>query len=937
MQQRFRKLVCWFTAMGLLFSLAACGGGGGGTTAETSTLSGSVEFPAVTGKVMALTQTDTTVDIFVYDLKGNQVKKVNPTYNDATPTRIYAYSVSGLTPGVAYVIKAKKGLQIIKKLIEKEKVVVGQVSDMKVDTVSTTAVAIAEQKLKVALGLTAAFTLGNALPAGVTETAMSTKITEVRPAFLEQSISTFLQSNGRVDPAKVIDAATAQMANVFMIVVKAVESNVEPTAFVQGSGTSSLAVEQYTVSAGVVTAPTAPVNVSSTEAATASSTAATNYTAPTSVDATPFVTAAKAFLAEQKISEAANSFQKALAIDPANKDAIFGASMTRVILLVEKTEVKDIITKLGGVAPTANQLMDKSSPVGNPFQNFTSLGGGSISPFKTVANVPANSTKATAQAVFTLYQGLKAKLPQPKAGKTTAKTLASVPATAPTISELQAVVDNAIVPELKAVLALLKKVEAAGYTFTVTGSMQGNVSGQSVVIGTAEVYALEALVDGALALLNVTTSYNLDVKDYDANGVRNDYDKVKFDPLATLTHADFLTLKTTDGGTKMAAALQYLRDAVAAAKLGYADAKTRTAPTSGQWVIDLSTWIATDHTNFTDALTKIEGALAGVYTVTLGNGKSLTFNATKFFTTPLTKANLPKLGYDVAPDAALSIKYDTLAAGERSYVNYLNQTVWYPINSEIVPTSDLPDYTLNGILPGNTSANNVAEFNGILPVRSGALLTGAQADRYDGFTTDGTDIFAVAYDNNSGSTVIKKITTAGVVSTYATQSQADYTYVNGLVWFNSKLYALNWSGSLAPLVISGSTFTVNTAQAIQLTLGQNENFLPYATSNGTTLYYTVGGWGISGNYTKVYSLVGTTKTLLFTYDDGTYFLGYSNGNLFHNSDKRNASTGELLANYIGRDASAIVGGYFYDINDGKIIQYAGTPQNGTAKVLARFF
>jgi len=75
------------------------------------------------------------------------------------------------------------------------------------------------------------------------------------------------------------------------------------------------------------------------------------------------------------------------------------------------------------------------------------------------------------------------------------------------------------------------------------------------------------------------------------------------------------------------------------------------------------------------------------------------------------------------------------------------------IDCSIEPASDLPDYTLNGILPGNTAANNVAEFNGMLPVKGGVLLHGstgvfdiAQQDQNLSYESDGTSLYRLKQD-----------------------------------------------------------------------------------------------------------------------------------------------------------------------------------------------
>lgn len=953
------RSVCVLTAA---LALAACGGGGsgGGGVSSTATLKGVVEFPdAGAGKAVSKVVTADNIVIEVFNLKGDKIKEVKPEFDDAAPALIYSYEVPGLAPGVDYVLKAKKTVggkeQVVKKLIEKEDVVAGVIEGQSVNPASTAAVIVAEQKVEAALGKDIEF--GATLPSGVTVDHMSTELNKVKPAVLELEIKTLATAAEKGDLSSIESPADASLVNIYRMVHEAVSQGVDAEDVAEGNVSVTINITIIVVADnGSVT--TEAKELTAEEIASDVSDAAEGYTPPTDTkSAGYYVDIARKYLNVQDIANASINFEKALAIDPDNKDANFAGAIARGIMLIENENVKDIIERWGEVSPTVNEVVTSVSPIGNPFDNMTSIRNtGSTILAKTTAKaapVQQNTVKLTLDA----FNSLKGKLPQQKAGsKSVAKALSLVPTTAPSVTEMQAVLDGEIVPEIKVILARLAKVEGQGYTFTVTKGMQGNPYGMDETLDDGEFYTLDAFLNGVASLAKIATAYNLDVKD-------NDYNALAIDPLKTLNAPTFFTLKS-DGKAKMAEALTFLKAARDKAESAYGVVSQRTA---GQGLFDITGWSTTSKDEFVKLLGDIKPVLAGKATITI-DGKSVVVDATKFFTNPLDRSDLPQLGYDVEPDPTLSAQYGEPVAGEWSDGYGI-----YPIYSDIVPKSDLPDYTLNGILPENSAANNVAGFNGILPVLDGKLLKGEVDGYLWNVMTDGSAFYYVHYSSGhvydqqkqmyTVTRDIKRIDPAtGTVAKYVAIS---YSYGVGqsrwlerLVYVNGDFYALMYTSiydpatyqstettAFYPIVKDGSTWSVGTTPVATIPSESSNGSIGGVAVNGTDIYYTINSWNDQtwASSAEVHKLsgFGTTNSdsLLFT-EENEYIesIGLSNGYLYTSDGptKRNLD-GTVVATYDNAWFTAMLGGYFYEIYDNKLIKYAGTPQGTAAKLLAKFF
>jgi len=905
--------------------MAACSGGGGGGSDSEATISGAVVFPVaddVVAKQVAASVVDVQVNIQAFTLDGKTAGlPVKPEYDDTVldpAKRIYSYRITGLTPGVDHVIKVTRGEQVLKKLVEKKDVIAGAGVPQNVDAVSTATVVVASQRLSP----TVLFSLGDLPPSGVTVAALSTGIVEMKPSVIENAI--LMAKDG---DSSTLTAETANYANIFNMVVVAVSDTTVGSIDSVLGGTGKINVPFFDTANP--RAPAVFTNMSSSNVGSVITQTVDAYTPPktdAAAEAAVYVQQAKAYLMEQDIANASKSFELALVADDTNAEANLGGAITSGLMMLDDPDFKAILARWEVVYPSVTQVVQGTSPIKLPFGNQSSV---TINLSKTAAKAPV--AMATTSKVLAAFKALQATMPKQKAGfKSVAKELGLVPVNAPSISEMQTLIDNVIIPRIDKILARLAKIEGqANNGFTITAAMQGNPEfGEDVVLGDGEYYTIDAALNLLQGVLKIVTSYNFDVpSDYT-------YDTIAQDPLAMINSPSFFTLKS-DGVAKMTAALAYAKSATEKAQLAFDTLKLRAA---GVGAFDLAGMTDLEKADFQASLTEVKNGLAGASTI--GSSENpINVDFTKFFTNPLTRADLPTFGYDVPRDAELSAKYGSAVAAEHSYTNYEGGPInYWTTDCSIEPTSDLPDYALNGILPGNTIANNVAGFNGILPMISGKLLSNTDLSAYN-LTTDGTFIYTHDYSG------IWKINPAdGAVTKVATGSGINY-----LMWYQGNFYAASntvqqkdgsWYNA-----VTISKITIDTATSVYSidnplwTSPQAAGYPNFSafTVKGTDIYYASYTWeNDSSVISKLSNL--TTNTPLFTTSGWIDSLGVSESFLYINGDKYDLSAPTAaLASYEDLYDKVLVGGYFYRVNDGKVVKYAGTPAGGVAKSLGSLF
>jgi hypothetical protein len=923
--------------------MAACGGGGSSPTTNAS-ISGAATFPTTADQVALGKRVASLPESVVVEIYGLDGKIVGTplTITSAVGQQTYSYTVPNIPTGVNYVVKVKRGLQVLKKLIEKKDV--GSAAAQNIDVVTTTAVVVVSQQLSTP---TSKITLGELLPAGTSVSNIAAFIVVVKPALLESSIQA-AKDGGR----STLTAESASMANILNMVVFAVSDRTVGSIDSVLDGTKSVSQVPIFDTAHPTVMPVF-VNMSSHN--TSNVISQTVYVPPTTDTgvASQYVAQANTYLSKQDIANADKYFDLALASDPNNPDANMGGAITHGVLMFDDPQFKAIAARWDVVYPSITQVVQGTSPIRLPFGNLSSLTI-KLSGAAATASQPATPTTPGAPAKLVVaLKALQGKMPQQKSGfKSLAKELGMVPANAPSISEMQTLIDNVIIPRINEIVARLAKIEGkTGNSYVITKTMQGNPYGADVILGDGEYYALDTVLNLLQVLFKISTSYNFDVP------TGYSYDTIPQNPLAMINDPNVFTLKS-GGSAKMTEALSFAKIAAAKGQLAFDALKNRV---SGAGALDFSDLSAADKTNFQSILNDINAGLVGQTTIAV-KGKQVAVNFTKFFTTPLDRSKLPTFGYDVPRDTALSAKYGRPVAAEHTS-NYNtsvpeNTTTDIPVSSYtwtidcyVKPTSDLPDYSLNGILPGNTIDNNVAEFNGILPMLSGKLLS-SWSNNLSPSTTDGTYIYGNNYNfSNSSNEIVKIDPATGVVTTLATHSGGGN---NHLVWYNNGLYAVSYTyqynsdnfsydyfATLAPITISGGSYTVGTPVWTSALSSLNANLSGF-TANGSDIYYGVSTynqftWTTTTEIRKLSNL--STSVSLFTISDWVGNISVSNGSIYVNGSKYSLTAPyALTASYANLSSESIlVGGYFYKIDNGKIVKYAGTPAKGTAKTLSSLF
>lgn len=282
-KHRFKWLGLVVLSIASFLVIGGCGGGGGSTNTPPAVakVTGTVTFPTSasvslsaigTGKraaksVAMIGYATPTVELRT--LAGVLVKTAAVT-GTGTTSDPYIYTFNDVPTGTDYVVKAyiPDTDYVIKALVDKNAISAETMKN--VNTVSTTAVIVTEQKLGATPG-----TMGDAATtaAQITNAAKftTTAVAEVNPAALEAAIATAV---GAVNTATgSVSEDNIKLVNLVNVVNSTVFSNVNTTQFIAGTSTATIAAtDQYTYSAtaapAVVTAPVASAAVAAIVTAT---------------------------------------------------------------------------------------------------------------------------------------------------------------------------------------------------------------------------------------------------------------------------------------------------------------------------------------------------------------------------------------------------------------------------------------------------------------------------------------------------------------------------------------------------------------------------------------------------------------------------------------------------------------------------------------------
>ena len=250
-------------------------------------------------------------------------------------------------------------------------------------------------------------------------------------------------------------------------------------------------------------------------------------------------------LKDVDFTQANELYKEAIALDPSNTEAQFGAGVTELLMLAQNADVQAVEDSL---------------------RAFMGEGGeeGAEKPLLGVGMAP--NAKRIAMMPKIVYRMGKNTLPAKRARKT-AKSAGEIR----TVRDLQRIIEETFIPAVDYALARLTVVEGdPDFQFIITPELQGDAEEDSLELDLGEVYILDAQLRTLKAFLLVAIAYNLD---FDENG-SYDFLQEEFSDAEILRQlmrvdqdSDFLTLRSSDGmlpaGLNVLSALEKLEASVA--------------------------------------------------------------------------------------------------------------------------------------------------------------------------------------------------------------------------------------------------------------------------------------------------------------------------------------------------------------------------------------
>lgn len=215
-------------------------------------------------------------------------------------------------------------------------------------------------------------------------------------------------------------------------------------------------------------------------------------------------------------AEVRDMYERAVRADPANSEARFGAAITGLMAILADSALNDLYGRFQNVYDSSELIVYRFPKV-----------------------LPLADTKPLGlPLVPSAFASLLLDYPQME------RTSALASAQDPQVSELQAILESRLMPEINLTQGHLTWLEAdTEFSFTVTPMMQGNPGSSPIIIDRADLRLINAVLYVIKATLNVFFARNFDIPSYTAAGLQE----------AMQQSSPFLTLKS-DGVQRMAAA-----------------------------------------------------------------------------------------------------------------------------------------------------------------------------------------------------------------------------------------------------------------------------------------------------------------------------------------------------------------------------------------------
>ncbi|MGA1840664.1 MAG: fibronectin type III domain-containing protein [bacterium] len=555
----------------------------------------------------------------------------------------------------------------------------------------------------------------------------------------------------------------------------------------------------------------------------------------------------------------------------------------------------------------------------------------------------------------------------------------------PSPVDAQSLIDSTILPWINCMIANLRKVEGKGYEFTITPAMTGGAETENIILDDGEFCALDAILCGIRCVLDIVTAYDFNIE----------LDKIDYDPLSQLNKPTFFTLKT-GGAAKMADALTALRDVAEKAESAYdfifnewgyteisfndgfetcqvlAPQKDpndngiqfhdydamRPCYRGGPYdfipdddsdinmIFDAAKLVLAGQVAFTE---EIAGGIYKEYitdgetTVILWaestdepDGVEFTINAdaTRFFTNPLDRTDLPALGYDVPINVTLSESADKpvnsrVSSGQDGIPGTDDDEYVY---CDFRPTSAFPDPTLNGILP-----NGFPDWDGWIYLDNSKTLImpndimwgwkwsedievqpdGNFSILRNSYDSGGVRIFTV---NPADGSILE---TKEVIPTYdpnTVEFISCHTFHSSEHWVSGGYRDPedNWRSGVFVLSINGTQGQVSNTIPLNFSNDWNPQ-IGDLSSDGTNLYLGIAYWDLSNERRAGVVKFNPSETTEINYETPflldlsdhefwpPYKLSHGGGFLWVGSDgllKVNPSTGAIIGDYEGEESAA---------------------------------
>lgn len=345
---------------------------------------------------------------------------------------------------------------------------------------------------------------------------------------------------------------------------------------------------------------------------------------------------------EKDFSNAERLYMEAVAADPTNPTANFGAAFTRILGVFSDTVIKN----------TMNRWED-FNPDGSSMLKF---------------GIPAGTGDMT--------------VPTTAVSRNLVKIILAAQSDPPTITEMQTMIKERLLPRVEYAIARLAVVEQhQNFELRISGKMQGQPSASDVYLDLTEVYVMDAALHGMKATIEQFLIFRFDLQGYDTKSI-----------VAALQPANtsFFVL-ASDGAARAQSVKSSLVSSVGKIRSGVNFLKAETDDqnddiikrgTGGIALSDLDTVLV--------YLDKIENALTGTFSIELkdadsdGNDYTIQVSLNNFF------SNLPQ-----NPKQAWFPAYtiDTTAHG----------SILWRWQAQDYASFTFPDPTFSGLFPGMTN------------------------------------------------------------------------------------------------------------------------------------------------------------------------------------------------------------------------------------------